>query len=154
MVLSPEPSRRRILSWFLGTSVGALVASVVYPVVAFLRPPEMPEAATNQVDAGAVNDPDLLDRGFKIVRFGNEPVILLRAGEGDFRAYAATCTHLDCIVEYRAAERLLWCNCHNGVYDIQGRNIGGPPPRPLAPYAVHVVPGQRGGPDQLVVEKI
>ncbi|MEZ5332274.1 MAG: ubiquinol-cytochrome c reductase iron-sulfur subunit [Thermoanaerobaculia bacterium] len=154
MTASPETSRRRFLSWFLGTSVGALLASVVYPVVAFLRPPIIPEASTNQVDAGPVNDPELLSSGFKIVRFGNDPVIVVRAGEGDFRAFAATCTHLDCIVEYRSAEHVLWCNCHNGVYDLQGRNIGGPPPRPLAPYAVHVVPGERGAPDTLVVETV
>jgi Rieske Fe-S protein len=154
MVERNETTRRRFLTWFLGTSIGALVASVVYPVVAFLQPPEVPEATTNQVDAGATNDPDLLERGFKIVRFGNEPVIVVRAGEGDFRAFAATCTHLDCIVEYRSAERLIWCNCHNGRFDLQGRNVGGPPPRPLAPYAVHVVPGERGAPDKLVVERV
>lgn len=154
MDVPTETSRRRFLTWFLGTSVGALCAAVVYPVVAFLQPPEVPEASTNEVDAGAVNDPELLDRGFKIVRFGNEPVILVRAGEGDYRAFAATCTHLDCIVEFRPRERLLWCNCHNGQFDLQGRNVGGPPPRPLTPYAVHVVSGERGAPDKLVVQRV
>lgn len=33
------------------------------------------------MQAGFVNDPELLDPGFKILRFGNEPVILIRVGE-------------------------------------------------------------------------
>lgn len=146
-------SRRRFLRWFLGTAVGALFASVAYPVLRFVNPPEVPEAATNQVDAGTVNDPELRERGFKIVRFGAEPVILLRVAEGEFRAFAATCTHLDCIVEYRQAERKIWCNCHDGVYDLEGRNIAGPPPRPLERYTVHVVESSGSGPASLVVEK-
>lgn len=91
-------SRRRLLNWFLGTSAGALVVSVVYPVLRFLSPPEIAEAPTNEVDAGPVNDPELLENGFKIVRFGQEPVILIRVDEGDYRAFSATCTHLACIV--------------------------------------------------------
>jgi Rieske Fe-S protein len=147
-------TRRSFLDWFLGTSVGGFFLSIAYPVARYLSPPEIPEAATDQVEAGSTNDPDLLDRGFKIVRFGAEPVIVVRVDEGDFRAFAGTCTHLDCIVEYRRNDRLLWCNCHNGVYDLAGRNIGGPPPRPLDPYRVHVVAKGAGEPGVLVVERI
>src|SRR5678815_2550085 len=78
--------------------------------------------------------PELVATGFKIVPFGNEPVILVKTAEGDFRALAATCTHLDCIVEYRRDKNLLWCNCHGGHFDLTGRVVGGPPPRPLRPY--------------------
>ena len=126
-----DGGRRSFLSWFLGTSTGALVASVLYPVLRFMSPPRVPEAATNEVEAGSTNDPELLDKGFKIVR---------------------TCTHLDCIVEYRPGERKLWCNCHDGVYDLGGKNIAGPPPRPLEPYKVHVV-ADGSGPGTLVVSK-
>jgi Rieske Fe-S protein len=126
---------------------------VVYPVLRFLSPPEIAEAPTNEVDAGLVNDPELLERGFKIVRFGQEPVILIRVDEGDYRAFSATCTHLACIVAYRPELRLIWCYCHNGIFDLTGKNIGGPPPRPLTPYEVHAVPTSGGGPDALVVVK-
>jgi Rieske Fe-S protein len=141
------PARRRFLNWFLGTSAGALVGSILFPILAFLRPPLIAEAATAEVEAGLVNDPEFLDRGFKVVPLGSEPVIVVRLAEGEFRALAATCTHLDCIVEYRADQKVLWCNCHNGRFDLSGRNIAGPPPRPLETYQVHVVqrrPGQAG----------
>ncbi|MDX1502116.1 MAG: ubiquinol-cytochrome c reductase iron-sulfur subunit [Thermoanaerobaculia bacterium] len=148
-----DTPRRRFLNWLLGTSAGALAVSVLYPVLRFVSPPRIPEATTRQVQAGPVNDPELLDRGFKIVRFGNEPVILIRVSENDFRAFAGTCTHLDCIVEYQKKERRIWCNCHNGEYDLNGRQVAGPPPRPLAAYRVDVVPSGSSAPDSLVVSR-
>ena len=149
-----EPaSRRRFLNWFLGTSAGALLAAVVYPIVRFISPPDIPEATTSQIEAGPVNDPELLEKGFKIVHFGSMPVILIKAGESDFRAFSATCTHLDCIVEYRPAKHLIWCNCHNGRYDLTGKNVGGPPPRPLDPFTVHQVRRGGGQPAMLVVSR-
>lgn len=147
-----DPGRRGFLGWFLGTTTGALLASILFPILRFMSPPRVPEAATHQVEAGSTNDPELLEKGFKIVRFGAEPVILIRVSETDFRAYAATCTHLDCIVEYRPGERKLWCNCHDGVYDLGGRNVAGPPPRPLEPYRVNVV-ANGGQPGTIVVSK-
>ena len=149
---SLSTTRRSFVNWFLGTSTGALMASIALPVLRFLSPPRVPEASTHEVEAGSTHDPELLERGFKIIRFGAEPVILIRASESEFHAYAATCTHLDCIVEYRPGDQQIWCNCHDGVYDLAGRNVSGPPPRPLAPYTVHVV-AQGAGPGKLVVSK-
>jgi Rieske Fe-S protein len=145
--------RRRLLSWFLGTAAGALAAAVLYPVARFLSPPRIPESTTAEVEAGPANDPELVAKGFKIVRFGAEPVIVLRVSDTDFRAFSATCTHLDCIVEYRRDKQLIWCNCHNGQYDLTGRNVAGPPPRPLTAYRVHLVAKGGGAVPTLVVQK-
>lgn len=140
----PDPDRRRLLNWFLGTSFGALLASIVYPVARFLNPPEVETAATNEVDAGAANDPEFVAKGYKIVRFGSEPVIVVRVGETDFRAFSAVCTHLACIVEYLKANQIIHCNCHNAQFNLQGQVVGGPPPKPLPPFGVHVVAGAEG----------
>ena len=63
--------------------------------------------------------------------FGGKPCLVIRTPDGQVRAFNAVCTHLECTVEYRAAEADIFCNCHNGVYDLNGRNVSGPPPRPL-----------------------
>lgn len=148
-----SPDRRTFLNWFLGTSVGALCVSVVYPVVRFVSPPRIPEASTNQVDAGLTNDPQLLEKGFKIVRFGLEPVILVKVAALEYRAFSATCTHLDCIVEFQKDKSRIWCNCHGGAYDLTGRNVAGPPPRPLTPYKVNVATKAAGEPGSIVISK-
>jgi len=145
--------RRRFLNWLLGTSGGAFLISVLYPVLRYVSPPQIPEASTSEVEVGAVNDPELVEKGFKIVRFGADPVIVVKVSDTEFRAFSATCTHLDCIVEFRKSKQVMWCNCHNGVYDLNGRNIAGPPPKPLIPYRVYLVAKGSGQPASLVVGK-
>ena len=145
-------NRRKLLNWFLGTSAGALAVAVIYPVFRYMTPPKIAEASTNQVEAGQVNDPQLRDKGYKILRFGAEPVILVKAADNDFRAFSATCTHLDCIVGFQKDKSQIYCNCHGGTYDLTGRNVAGPPPRPLTPYKVNVV-AKGSEPGLIVVTK-
>jgi Rieske Fe-S protein len=66
----------------------------------------------------------------------------VRTQEGRYRAYSATCTHLNCTVQYRGDIKQIWCACHNGIYDLNGKNVSGPPPRPLDEYAVNVSGGE------------
>ena len=73
-----------------------------------------------------------------LLPFGGRPAILIRTVEGEYRALSATCTHLNCTVQYRGDLKTIWCACHNGMYDLAGRNVGGPPPRPLESYKVDV----------------
>jgi Rieske Fe-S protein len=145
--------RRDFLNWLLGSSLGTLVLWALYPVVRFVNTPPVPESTAAQVDAGATNDPAFQDTGYKIVRFGEDPLIVLRVDEDDFRAFSATCTHLDCIVEYQKDERRIWCNCHNGMYDLSGQVVSGPPPRPLQAFRVDLVSRGRGQGRAVVVSR-
>jgi len=133
--------------------VVGLLAAITYPVARYLSPPNQPEAATSEVQAGMTNDPDLVQKGFKIIRFGDQPVIVIKLSETDIRAFSAVCTHLACIVEFRKGQRDIFCNCHNGEYDLHGRNIAGPPPRPLIAYTVHILEKGAGQPGVVVVSR-
>jgi Rieske Fe-S protein len=130
------PARRRLLGVLLGSSVLASIASVLYPILKFVLPPKTGELDTDSVVAAEANE--LAPNAAKIFRFGNRPGLLIRLSDGGYRAFSATCTHLNCTVQFRAREHDIWCACHNGVYDLRGRNISGPPPRPLEEYDVHV----------------
>ncbi|MGZ5474251.1 MAG: QcrA and Rieske domain-containing protein [Thermoanaerobaculia bacterium] len=152
-VTSSRFDRRRLLNWFLGTSFGALVLSVLYPVLRFVTPPRIAEASTNVVEAGLAEDALLIEKGFKIVRFGADPVILVRTADAKFYAYSATCTHLDCIVGFQKEHSRIWCNCHGGGYDLTGRNVTGPPPRPLTAYKVNLVE-KAPGTSTVVISKV
>jgi cytochrome b6-f complex iron-sulfur subunit len=150
----PDPLRRRLVNWFLGSSALALLAAIAYPILRFISPPRIPEAQTDQVEAGAVNDPEFAANGYKIIRFGAEPVIVVKVSETDIRAFSATCTHLACIVEFRRQKRDIYCNCHGGEYNLAGRNIAGPPPRPLTPYKVDLVAKAGAGAKSIVVSRV
>lgn len=132
-----EVKRRRFLDGFLWSSVTALGGAILYPVARFLSPPRRPEAATRQVLASKVSE---MPRGrWKLFPFGAEPGILVEIEPGEYRAFSATCTHLDCTVQLDEESRRMWCACHNGWYDLTGRNVAGPPPRPLTAFDVKVV---------------
>lgn len=132
---NPVP-RRKFLSQFLFTSVGTLAMAVFYPVARFLSPPHVEEDAGTRVLAGKVTE--IEKDGWKLFPMGSEPGILVEKTPGEFRAYSAVCTHLGCTVQFDKSARRIWCACHNGQYDLEGRNVSGPPPRPLKPYTVQV----------------
>ncbi len=138
--------RRDFLDWMIRLAGTTLGAFVLYPVLRYLVPPRIPEAATRRVVAAKKNE--LAPGSFKTFPFGSQPGILIRTPDGEFRALTAVCTHLGCTVQYRNADRTIWCACHNGLYDLEGRNVSGPPPRPLEPFVVHV----EG--EDVVVEKV
>jgi cytochrome b6-f complex iron-sulfur subunit len=114
-------------------------------VLRYLIPPPVPDLGGDEVVASKVGD--LRPNGAKIFRFGTRPALLLMTAEGEYRALSAVCTHLSCTVQYRNDLHQVWCACHNGLYDLTGRNISGPPPRPLDSFQVHV----RG--DEIVVSR-
>ena len=132
--------RRSFLNWFLGTSVGAMCASVLYPVVRYISPPDVPEAETQSAVAG--REGEVKPNEGKIFRFGGRPALLIRTADDGYKAFEATCTHLNCTVQYRGDLKQIWCACHNGFYDLTGKNAGGPPPRPLEEYQVNVANGE------------
>ena len=130
-------SRKGFLDWLLGTSVGGLLAAVLYPVTRYIVPPEVPESVVSSVVVPFTAS-DLAPNTGRIFKFGNKPALIVKTASGEVRAFSARCTHLDCTVQYRDDIQHIWCACHNGHYDLTGKNISGPPPRPLAPYAVVV----------------
>jgi Rieske Fe-S protein len=162
-----EPSeklpRRGWLLRSLKAGIGATVVAVFYPVVYFLRPRtatvsgalemaapfkvnELPGAAGNPFDfAGKPCLVVLTPEGTKRLAQGQ------RLRPDDVKAFNAICTHVDCTVKYRADESDIFCSCHNGIYDLNGRNVSGPPPRPLESYKV-VLSGQPGQ-EEIVVSR-
>ncbi len=129
-------SRRTFLDYLLGIGVVAWLAAVLYPILDYLRVPKQTEAAPSTVVAGTVKE--FKPNSGKVFRFGNEPAILIDTPDGKLEAFSAVCTHLQCTVQYRSDMQRIWCACHGGVYDLNGRNISGPPPRPLTEYKVAV----------------
>jgi len=129
-------SRKNFLEYFFRGALLALAASILYPVIRYLSPPKIAESAVADVMVGKI-DQFPLNSG-KLFRLGNKPGLLIRSKENKFTAFIATCTHLDCTVQYRQDLQLIWCACHNGKYDLSGKNISGPPPRPLTPLPVHI----------------
>jgi Rieske Fe-S protein len=131
-----EPVRRRFMQFLLGGGLLASAVAFLYPVLRYLVPPASTDLGGDSVVAAKVGE--LKVNSGKIFRFGSRPGLLIHTADGGYRAMSAVCTHLQCTVQYRSDLHEVWCACHNGLYDLNGRNISGPPPRPLEAYDVHI----------------
>lgn len=141
-VMSAKPSlatpipRRGFVELLLGGGFLATAMAFIYPVLRYFVPPKTVDLGGDSVVAAKVGE--LAANSGKIFRFGSRPGLLIRTADGGYRAMSAVCTHLSCTVQYRPDVREVWCACHNGTYNLDGRNISGPPPRPLEAFDVQV----------------
>jgi Rieske Fe-S protein len=123
-----QRKRRTFLNAMLGTAVTGWLASLFYPVLRYLRPLNEPSGGPIKLTAEQLAKVE--KEHFIIARSGPQRVIVFLAG-GEYRALSAKCTHEGCTVQYVAGDSVIWCACHNGKYDLDGRVVSGPPPRPL-----------------------
>ena len=130
-------TRRGFLDAMLAAGAGGLTLAAIYPVSRYIFPPEGGEASVSSVVL-SLKPADIAAGTGQIFKFGTKPGIIIRTAEGELRAFSAICTHLSCTVQYREDLQHIWCACHNGHYDLNGRNIAGPPPAPLPPFDVKV----------------
>lgn len=145
-------TRRKWLLTSLNATIAATLAALFYPVVQFLRPRLATTSGAQEIVAPYRFDqlrPDAEGRWPAPFNFDEKPCLLVLSSDGDVRAFNAICTHTDCTVEYLPDKGVIFCACHNGTYDLEGRNVSGPPPRPLEEYKVDLR-GKEGEEDIVV----
>ena len=130
----PAFDRRTFLDALLTVGFVSTAAAIAYPVSRFLIPPPSGEPATASAVAGKAAS--LAPNSGSLFKFGSKPGIVVRTAEGEVRAFSAVCTHLDCTVQFKTDTSQLWCACHNGLYDLGGNVVSGPPPRGLEQFVV------------------
>jgi Rieske Fe-S protein len=128
--------RRRFLDVLLSVGFVSTAAAIAYPVARFLVPPESGEAATNSVVAAKAAA--LKPNSGLIFPFGSKPAIVVRASDGTLSAFSAVCSHLECTVQFKPDTSQIWCACHNGLYDLAGNVVSGPPPKGLERFNVNL----------------
>jgi Rieske Fe-S protein len=126
-----RPTRRGILDVLLGVGAFGFFASIVYPVLRYLKP------LGPQESSGALrltrDEIGRLDKEHSLIlKHGPTRILLFEDSEQRLRALEARCTHEGCTVQYVPGDSVIWCACHNGRFDLDGRVLAGPPPRPLA----------------------
>jgi len=137
--MNPDNSRRSFLDWLIRGSATAALASIFYPIYRYIMPPASGEANVSQLKLPfTYTELSEEPKKFKIFKFGRTLGIIIITPSNELKAFSAICTHLSCTVQYRDDLSIIWCACHNGRFDLEGRNISGPPPKPLEEYAVHL----------------
>lgn len=124
--------RRSILSRMSAIIGAGFFAQVVLPVWRYMFPGTSREPDKVEFTEDMLAQLNMLEHG-QCLRFkwGGVPGLALRARDGKLRLFKGVCTHADCNVAWRSRTNDFFCACHEGRYDEFGKNIEGPPPRPL-----------------------
>ncbi|MDP2643320.1 MAG: ubiquinol-cytochrome c reductase iron-sulfur subunit [Desulfobacterales bacterium] len=125
-----KTDRRRFLLWFSWTGLSVAFGAFLTAVVKFVRP----RVSIRPAASTAVGFPDDYRPG-QVVYLRGLKLFIIRDGEGFF-SMSARCTHLGCMVVWNRDHKMFLCPCHGGKYDAEGRNVEGPPPRPLELFAL------------------
>jgi cytochrome b6-f complex iron-sulfur subunit len=128
-------TRRSVLDLLLTLGGLGWLASVVYPVIRYLKPLPM-QGPTGPVGLTRAEVSKVERDKFAIIPVGARRVLVLEDSGGELHALDAKCTHEGCTVRYEPGQALIWCACHNGRFDLEGRVLGGPPPRPLSRHRI------------------
>ncbi len=131
---STATTRRGFLDWLIGIGVVGWLGSVLYPVLRYLKPLSA-QGSSGPVQLTPEEMAKVEKDKFTIVRSADARIIVFEAA-GTLKALSAKCTHEGCTVQYSPGESVIWCACHNGHFDLDGRVVSGPPPRPLPKYVV------------------
>jgi quinol---cytochrome c reductase iron-sulfur subunit, bacillus type len=147
-------TRRRAFTVAVQAIGGVAGAAVVLPAVGFAIAPIFHRGKERWEAVGQVDD--FTADSYKQVVFTLVPGIgeagkttaYVRRGTQElnedpevFIAISSRCAHVGCPVRFVQASGNFICPCHGGVYDFEGKRIGGPPVRPLDRFQTRI----RGG---------
>jgi len=132
----PTVTRREfLLNALMITAFGATAVAIADAAIRFLIPPARPAGKAEATEIAKTDE--VAPGAAKPFVYDQIQCLLINLNDG-FRAFSRVCTHLSCNVDWDPGSHVFACPCHAGVFDANGRNIAGPPPKPLARVKLRV----------------
>lgn len=133
----------------IGGLIGALIG---IPSIVYLLSPSLGvEEDTDSIDLGPLeNYPVGVPTRFDFTRTKvngwertslNYGLFVVRKSDSEVRVFSDICTHLGCRVSWHPDVQHYISPCHDGHFDIMGKNVSGPPPRPLDEFVTKIENG-------------
>jgi Rieske Fe-S protein len=122
-------TRRTFLNTLFFGWIAAFFSGTFYALMKFAFP-----TLGKEPDFVVLNKKDFADLAGNTVKpfaWGGTVGLYFRKADGSALALKGVCSHMECNVAYKPAERKFYCACHQGWFDENGKNIAGPPPKPL-----------------------
>ncbi len=130
---------------FIGLTFGAVAAvGGVFALVGMKKSwdplPSVRAAGVTTVDLSPIKEGELYQTQWR-----KKPIFVLKktadmpkndardvvVGDARYTLCIGLCTHLGCIPSYKPSTQQFICACHGGIFDANGVNVFGPPPRPM-----------------------
>lgn len=119
-----------LTSAFLMAGSFAAVGAIGYRIFQYLIPQKKTE---REIEVPVCAESEIREGEFRIMSIDDLNVIVIR-NQGQLKAFSRICTHLNCIVQWQKESQKFHCPCHHGYFDVNGKVVGGPPPKPLPTY--------------------
>ncbi len=138
---TPVGSRRTFFRWVTAGIAGLIGTGLAIPLVGYLISPALKRRERPWVDVGSIDDvpvgePKQLEH-VTTIRDGylesrsHKAIWAVKRSDGAVTVFSPMCTHLGCGYRWVGEEKQFKCPCHGSVFDIDGRVLAGPAPRPL-----------------------
>ncbi len=136
-----QVGRRTFLTYVIAAVSAFITAVVGIPLVGSLILPALRQREANWVPVGPATDfpvgepkaatVTVTSRDGWIEQTEAKGIWVINHGGSNFTVYNGRCVHLGCAYSWQASQREFLCPCHGGRYSLDGKVLGGPPPRPL-----------------------
>ncbi len=134
-------TRRTFLSYIVGGISGLIAAAVATPLIGYFLSPGWSKSTSHLIPIASTGDitpqepvfvtyEERIRDGWYISTLSKGAWVVTKDGK-EFVAFDPHCTHLNCPFYWDKGKKRFQCPCHDGRFDIDGKVIGGPPPRPL-----------------------
>jgi Rieske Fe-S protein len=145
--------RRKFLTGIIGVVAGAVTTVVGLPAIAYIISPGVKNPNEDEwITLGPVSalEPGV-PTGFPYSRSIQDGwvestqtgVAYAVTEDGEtVQVFSNNCTHLSCRVTWNVERNGFFCPCHDGLFDINGEVVAGPPPRPLDQFETKIENGQ------------
>ena len=144
--------RRRFLELLLGATSALILGLIGIPLTGYAVSPALKGEKAEWVKVGPAKDlrpgePVKVNFSYKKVdgwveETANAYIWALNRDGKNYVAYDSHCTHLGCAYRWSKERNQFLCPCHDGIFDVDGNVLGGPPPRPLDRYETKVENGE------------
>ena len=148
-----EISRRKFFSGLIGIVAGFVGTVLAIPAIGYVVSPGFArgsgETWLNLGPASAATPGEPIpfkysrivqDGWVKSTESGTAYVVATDAE--NMKVFSDRCTHLGCRVTWNQSRDGFVCPCHDGVFNIDGAVVAGPPPRPLDQFEHRIENGQ------------
>lgn len=146
-------SRREFLNRFVMAAAGVVAAAIAVPLIGYFVTPSfarkgaetaIPVASTSSIPAGAptfVTYQQTIQDGWVT---GPETMAawIVTTNGSDFTVFEPHCPHLGCLYAWNPGLQEFECPCHASIFDINGKVLAGPAPRPLDQIPFRIENGQ------------